>query len=171
MPLKLLGFSEVYLIPKMVVPFLGFLIDSALEVFHLIPEKKSKFVLLILEVLQTKVVTVKTLQRLVGKCVSFSLAVPGAQLFTREMNAAISRCLRTSKPLHLCGDLREEVSHWPFSETWDDPLPWRDERHCRISVATDASSTGWGRSLISPISQDVSVHWWSSPSLRRKLLP
>ena len=90
---------------------------------------------------------------------SFSLAVPGAQLFTREMNAAISRGLRTTKPLRLCGGLREEVSHWLFLETWDDPLPWRDERHSRLSVATDASNTGWGGSLISPISQDVSDYW------------
>ena len=48
---------------------------------------------------------------------SFSLAVPRAQLFTRGMNAAISRGLRTTKPLHLSGGLRKEVSHWLFLET------------------------------------------------------
>ena len=154
-----LGLAKSILNPRKVVPFLGYLSDSSLEVFHLIPEKKSKFLSLVHEVLQAKTVTVKTLQRFVGKCVSFSLAVPGAQLFTREMNAAISRGLRTIRPLRLCGGLREEVSHWLFLETWDDPLPWRDERHSRLSVATDASNTGWGGSLISPISQDVSDYW------------
>lgn len=132
--------------PRKVVPFLGLLADSSLEVFHLIPEKQSKFLLLVQKVLQAKKVTVKTFQSLVGKCASVSLAVPAAQLFTREMTAAISRGLRTSKPFRLCGGLREDVSHWLFLETWDDPLPWRDERHSRISIATDASNTGWGGS-------------------------
>ena len=103
-----LGLAKSILNPRKVVPFLGYLSDSSLEVFHLIPEKKSKFLSLVHEVLQAKTVTVKTLQRFVGKCVSFSLAVPGAQLFTREMNAAISRGLRTIRPLRLCGGLREE---------------------------------------------------------------
>ena len=40
-------------------------------------------------------VTVKTLQRLAGKCVSFGLAVPVAGLFTREMNSAISKSKRS----------------------------------------------------------------------------
>ena len=118
-----LGLKKSILKPEKVVPYLGFLADSSLEVFHLIPEKKLKFLRLIREVLQAEEVSVKTLQRLMGKCVSFSKAVPAAELFTREMNAAISRGLRTSKPVRLCGGLREEVSHWMFLEEWDDPLP------------------------------------------------
>ncbi len=34
-----------------------------------------------------------------------------------------------------------------FLETWDDPLPWRDECHVKISVASDASGSGWGASV------------------------
>ena len=71
------------------VPYLGFLIDSSSEVYRLIPEKKRKFIELIRETLRSRYVSVKTLQRLVDKCVSFSLAVPAARLFTREMSAAI----------------------------------------------------------------------------------
>ena len=141
-----LGLATSILDPRKVVPFLGLLADSSLEVFHLIPEKQSTFLLFVQKVLQAKKVTVKTFQSLVGKCVSFFLAFPAAQLFTREMTAAISRGLRTSKPFRLCGGLREDVSHWLFLETWDDPLPWRDERHPGISIATDASNTGWGGS-------------------------
>jgi len=37
-----------------------------------------------------KVVQVKTLQRFKGKCISFSLAVPGAKLFIRSIAAAIA---------------------------------------------------------------------------------
>jgi len=75
-------------------------------------------------------------------CVFFPGVPSGAALY----QAAISRGLRTSKPFRLCGGLREDVSHWLFLETWDDPLPWRDERHPGISIATDASNTGWGGS-------------------------
>ena len=43
--------------------------------------------------------------------------------------------------------MRDEISHWLFLRTWDDPLPWRDERHIRITLATDASASGWGGSV------------------------
>ena len=121
-----LGLAKSILNPKKVVPFLGFLSHSSLEMFHLIPGKKSKFLLLVHEVLQAKMVTV---------CVFF-LGSPRGIFFTREMNAAISRGLRTTKPLRLCGGLRKEVSHWLFLETWDDPLPWRNERHSRVSFSS-----------------------------------
>jgi len=42
-------------------PHLGFLIDSSNEVFHLIPEKKRKFIELIRETLRSRYVSVKTL--------------------------------------------------------------------------------------------------------------
>ena len=108
--------------------------------FHLTLEKEDKFLNLIREFLNAKTITIKTLQRLVGKCVSFSLVVPGARLFTKEMNAAISKGHLSSKLIQVCWALREKISHWLFLETWDDPLLWRDERHVRVSVATDASN-------------------------------
>ena len=154
-----LGLAKSVLSPRTVVPYLGFLSDSARQVFHLIPEKKNKFLKLIREVLDAKTVTIKTLQRLVGKCVSFSLVVPGARLFTKEMNVAISKSHLSSKLIRVCGALEKEISHWLFLETWDDPLPWRDERHVRVSVAMDASNFAWGGSLISPVSADTSDYW------------
>ena len=89
----------------------------------MIPEKKVKFIAFIREILGNRYVTVKTLQRLAGKCVSFSRAVPAAKLFTREMNAAISQGLRSQKAILMHGVLREEISHWLFLDSWDDPLP------------------------------------------------
>lgn len=155
-----LGLSKSVLMPRKVVPYLGFLVDSTREVFHLIPDKKVRFLQLIRQTLENSFVSVKTLQRLVGKCVSFSLAVPAARLFTREMNNAISRGQRTLKPIRVHGPLRAEISHWLFLETWDAPLPWRDERHVRVRVATDASASGWGYSILSdPVPQQVSDYW------------
>ena len=86
-----LGLAKSVLVPSQTVPYLGFLSDSAQEVFHLKPEKRQSFLALVKDVLKKPFVTVKTLQRLAGKCVSFSLVVPAAKLFTREMNAAILR--------------------------------------------------------------------------------
>ena len=102
-----LGLTKSILTPQKMVPYLGFLADSSREVFHLIPDKKRKFLELIRETLDSRYVSVKTLQRLVGKCVSFSLAVPAARLFTREMSAAISRGMRTMKPIAIQGALHE----------------------------------------------------------------
>lgn len=68
----------------------------------------------------------------------------GALLFTREMNNAISKALCTSRPIKLHDTLREEISHWLFLRAWDDLLPWRDKHHICISLATDASASGWG---------------------------
>ena len=82
-----------------------------------------------------------------------------ARLFTREMNTAISKGIRSQKPILLRGALREEISHWLFLETWDNPLPWRDERHIQVSVATDASVSGWGATILSTIRREVFEYW------------
>ena len=159
-----LGLKKSILTPMKTVPYLGFRADSAREVFHLIPEKQRKFIDLVHEILQGQYLSVKTLQRLVGKCVSFSLAVPAARLFTREMNIAISRGITTQKPIFLTPPLRDEIAHWLFLESWDSPLPWRDERHIQVKLATDASQSGWGGILISPEHQQTS-DYWSEPEL------
>ena len=77
-----------------------------------------------------------------GRCVSFSLAVPAARLFICEMNAAISREILTHTVISLTPKLGDPVSHWFLLEDWDRPPPWRDERHIQVAVATDASQFG-----------------------------
>ncbi|XP_015752404.1 PREDICTED: uncharacterized protein LOC107332195 [Acropora digitifera] len=154
-----LGLSKSILTPVKIVPYLGFMGDSSRETFHLIPEKKGKFIALIQKLLESSYVSVKTLQHLVGKCVSFARAVPAAKLFTREMNAAISRGLRSQKPILLHDALREEISHWLFLENRDNPILWHDERHIQISVATDASFSGWGATVVSPNRRELLDYW------------
>ena len=154
-----LGLSKSILTPQQVVPYLGFLSDSVRMVFHLNAEKKEKFLNLIPETLSCQVVSVKTLQRLAGKYISFSLVVPGALLFTRQMNCAISKGMHSNKPVCLNEALQEEITHWLLLENWDDPLPWRDECHLRISLATDASGLGWGGKLLSPPTANVADYW------------
>ena len=154
-----LNLSKSVLIPRVVVPYLGFLINAADEVFEMIPHKKTKFLSLLDDILKERTITIKTLQKLVGKCVSFSLAGPAAILCTREMNLAISAAQRTGRLIYLRGPLREEISHWSFVRTWSQPLPWREEKHIRVSIASDASSSGWGGHITAPIQASVSDYW------------
>ena len=109
-----LGLLKSILVPQKSVPYLGFRADSLDELFYMLPDKQRKFMDLIRDTLKTRFVSVKTLQRIAGKCASFSLAVPMARLFTREMNAAISKGRQSSKPILLCGPLRDEIAHWLF---------------------------------------------------------
>ena len=115
-----LGLSKSILMPRKIVPYLGFLCDSSREVFHLIPEKKEKFLDLIEQTL-----TCSTVLR--QMCVVFTSGPGSSTVYY--------------------GALREEISHSLFLRAWDDPLPWRDERHIRISLATDALASGWGGSV------------------------
>ena len=154
-----LALSKSILKPQQVVPYLGFLSDSLRQAFLLLPEKKKKFVLLVKQVLTLSRVPSKTLQRLAGKCISFALTVPAALLFTREMHLAISKAIRSGKPVPMYPALKAEISHWLFLETWDDPLPWRDEKHVRMSLASDASASGWGAVLHSSHEVHVSDYW------------
>ena len=73
-----LDLSKSILTPQKLVRYPGFLVDSNREVFLLIPEKKRKFIALVQETLRLCFVPIKTLQRLIGKDVSFALAVPAA---------------------------------------------------------------------------------------------
>ena len=78
----------------------------------------------------------------------------------REMNAAISRGIRSQKPILQRGPLREEIPHWLFLENWDNPLTWRDEHHILVSVATDTSVSGWEDTILSPIRREFSECWF-----------
>ena len=46
-----------------------------------------------------------------------------------------------------------------FLEDLDDPMTWRDECLVRLSIATDASATGWGAILLTPHREKISDYW------------
>ena len=75
-----IGIKKSHLVPKQVVPYLCFSVDSVQQALLLIEEKKQKFLSLLRSVLSSPSTDLKTLQRLSGKCISFSLAVPGAEI-------------------------------------------------------------------------------------------
>ena len=134
-----LGIKKSILIPRQIVPLLGFLVDSVRQSFLLIEEKKQKFLSLLRLVLDSDTTDVK---RLLGKCISFSLAIPGTRLFLNEVYNVIGKGLRYgwSKLIPISGPLREELQQWLFLESWSGCLPWGRGAHCQVKLCTDASS-------------------------------
>ena len=97
--LAYIGLVKSKLTPQKQVPYLGFVIDSELQAFTLLPLKKEKFLCLIKETLPHNTLDLFTLQRLSGKCMSLSLAVPGARLYVNEIKLAVFRVTRSSQPV------------------------------------------------------------------------
>ena len=139
-----IGLEKSTLVPCKQVSYLGFISDSEKQAFILLPHKKEKFLILLKRALSSGTIDLVTLQRLGGKCISMALAVPGARLYTNEINLALFRAVRSSRPIKLSGPLRQELEHWLFLETWNGFLPWRSERHFHFRLLSDSSSFAWG---------------------------
>ena len=134
------------MVPKQVVPYLGFLVDSVQQAFLLIEEKKQKFLSLSRSVLSSPSTDLKTLQRLSGKCISFSLAVPGARLFLNDIYNVIARSQRhgSCKAILVSGPLKRKLEQWLFLESWSGSLTWLLETHHQVKLCSDASFFAWG---------------------------
>ena len=143
-----LNLSKSVLIPVQKLIFLGLSCDSLLTAFLLPREKIEKFATLRERILSQRSVTIVCLQKLVGKCVSFSLVVPAAKLFTREMCIALSNAQRTKRFVRILRPLRDEIQFWRFLDSWEGHMPWHDERNLVVSVASDASAFAWGGVLL-----------------------
>ena len=98
-----IGLSESVPVIQTRIRFLGFLSDSILQAFLIPQDKRIKFATLRDSILQCRTVSIKTLQRFAGKVTSFSLAVPAARLYTREVYRAISLANRFSRPIKVVG--------------------------------------------------------------------
>ena len=161
-----IGLSKSCLVPQQLITFLGFIVDSTLCAF-LIPEvKKRKFVDLRESILRLRSVSIKTLQRLAGKVTSFSIALPAAQLYAREIYRAISGHNKSFRLVKITGALREELEQWRFLYTWGDCLPWPCENHLIINIFSDASDFAWGGVVQMPGKSPFSVHDYWSDSCR-----
>ena len=161
-----IGLAKSKLTPKKQVPYLGFVIDSERQAFTLLPHKKENFLCLVKETLPRDTLDLLTLQRLSGKCVSMSLAVPGARLYVNEIYLAVSRATRSSRPVKMSAALKNEIEHWLFLETWDGFLPWRSEKHTLVRLFSDSSRFAWGGTL-SPNAIEANVYdYWNATTIQ-----
>ena len=153
-----IGLKKSILIPQLIVPFLGFLSDAVPQAFILPQEKLQKFITLRESILAKKSVSLKNLQKLAGKMISFGLAVPAARLYASAIFRAISTATSTGCPVPLTGHLLAEISSWRFLDSWSGFLPWRQERHFRLQLCSDASNSGWGGVIYFPNESPTTVH-------------
>ena len=56
------------------------------------------------------------------KCISFSLAFPGAKLYIRKMAQAVGRASPKGE-IQLTAGLREELEFWRVLDEWDKHIP------------------------------------------------
>lgn len=103
---------------------------------------------------------VKNLQICQGKYIPLSIAVPAAKLFIREMSHTIASANNNGR-VSLTPALREELSYRQFLDSWQDCFPWRDEKHVRLSLSTDASGFGWGCVLHLPGGSQSCRDYWN----------
>ena len=96
-----------------------------------------------------------------GKCISFSLAFPGAKFYIREMARAVGRASPKGE-IQLTAGLREELEFWRFLDDWDKHIPWKDEKHWVLSVSTDASLSRWAGVIHCQPNDVVLGDFWES---------
>ena len=161
-----LSLKKSQLIPSTKIKFLGFYVDSEKEAFILPDDKKDKFVALREKILSSNTVDVRTLQRFAGKCISMYLALPCSKFFSRQVNTAISVCLKNSRDVKVEGDLRTELEFWRFLDTWQGHAQWRAERHRQIVLATDSSGYKYGAKILSGdhTGEEIGDFWQSGDS-------
>ena len=141
--------------------FFGYIIDSVKSAFLTPPDKRIKFASLREDLLSHKSVSLKSLQKFVGKINSFTLVVPAARLFSRAACLTMSRASRSPRAIPVSRELKAELELWRFLVSWSGFLPWRDEKHSQLDVFSDASDSGWGGILRLPDQpqQELHGHW------------
>jgi hypothetical protein len=81
-------------------------------------------------------------------------------MFTNEINLAISKAARSSRPISLVGPLRAEIESCAFLENLRGSLPWRSGFHHQLVLFSDASSSDWG-GILNPGALAVSIRdYW-----------
>jgi len=65
----------------------------------------------------------------------------------------------------LSREVREEISHWRFLESWPGFLPWRDEKHLRLSLSVDASGHSRGCVVHSSAGNRSFGDYWTEEQL------
>lgn len=142
-----LGLNKCVLIPTTRLVFLGLIIDSVEQAFLVPQEKREKFASLRDLILSYQSsIPLRSIQRLMGKCNSFSLAFPGAKFYIREMAAAIGQAGRGCDVI-FSRCLREEIEFWKFLDHWESCIPWWQEKHVALNLSTDASAFRWAASV------------------------
>ena len=138
-----LGISKCVLAPVTQIQYLGMIVDSTAQAFRTPDDKKIKFAQLREKLLlHESTVSLKSLQKLIRKCISFSLAFPAAEFYIREIVAAIAKASKGGE-VNLSPVLHEEIVFRRFLDGWDKVIRWGSERQVAIAFTSDALSFRW----------------------------
>ena len=156
-----LGTKKCVFIPSQRMVFLGMIIDSVECSFFITEKRRQKFVAIRDLILKNEIVPLVLVQKFTGMCISMAMAIPAAKLYTPCCNRAISRAILENGKVSLDTDLRAEISHWKFIDTWSEPFPWLIDRHSVLSFSSDSSDYKWG-ACFTHDGKDISISdYWS----------
>ncbi|KAI8494109.1 hypothetical protein Bbelb_284560 [Branchiostoma belcheri] len=141
-----IGIDKSQLDPVQSLDFLGLTADSLLLAFRVPNRKRNAVTDLREDILRRDEVPIVVLQKLAGKLVSFGLAVPAARLYCREIFEAVKQAQRKGALVPIQGNLKEQLEHWRFLDTWEGHVPWRAEKREVVTLSSDASGFRWGGS-------------------------
>ena len=141
--------------PRCIMIHLGLEVHCDKRCFSIPEDKKLSFASLRNMILNEQEVTVKLIQKFMGKCVSFMLCVPGAKLYIRAMARATSKALLSSQLIKIEGAVREEIEYWKFIDYFSNWMPWKKERHAEVILTTDSSGFAWGATMGTQVIRDM----------------
>lgn len=98
------GLKKCVFQPVQCLKHLGFIVDSIKQAIVLPKDKIKRFSESREYLVFCWELEVRSLQRFAGKCISFSLAISAAKLYTIEVKRSISWCLKYSKTVMNIGD-------------------------------------------------------------------
>lgn len=138
------------------------IVDSIAQAFCIPEHKKMKFSQLHEQILlRGSTFTLKSLQRLMRKCNSFSLAFPATKFYIREMAASITKASRGGE-VNLSPNLREEIVFWRFLDSWGQGNSVNKCASC-CHLFSNASSFLWGAVIHLPTGTiSVGDYWEES---------
>ena len=91
-----LNIDKSSFLPKQSLTFLGMIIDTVCMSFFITEQRKHKFAMLRENILSCNSCPIALIQKFTGMCISMSLAIPGAKLYTSVCNRAISKAVKNS---------------------------------------------------------------------------
>ena len=112
-------------------------------------------------ILSHKTCPVSLIQKFAGLCISMTLAIPGAKLYSSVCNRAIYKALLSNSVVDVDTELREEVAYWQFLDNCSQPFPQLNERHDVLSISSDSSDYKWGAIYTSGHEKYEIADYWS----------
>ncbi|XP_070571160.1 uncharacterized protein [Ptychodera flava] len=138
-----IALDKSILLPVRSLVLLGMTVDTTLQAFIIPDSKKARFVELVESALAKHAILITTLQKV--KCISFSLAIPCARIYIRQMAHALSKAQTSAQNLvRVNNPLREELKWWIKIVQTASHFKWLEERHTTLQLYTDSSSHKWG---------------------------